>query len=199
MGLDFPAQILVIEPFFEEANRCRRFIATMMRALDCHGIGSAIAPLPGCGESLIKSGQYSISAWREAVQSAALSLGATHIASFRGGALVDTTNIALPVWRFAPETGVRISRDLERTRLAGTSNLYAGHPIPLEFLKELRAVEAIAPANLRTIRLEGDSLDADLNVSGSPLWRRAEPGEDPALSILLADDLANWVKSCAIP
>ena len=51
-------------------------------------------------------------------------------------------------------------------------------------------------APCRVVRLEGDSASADLHVAGSPLWRRAEPDNDPALALALADDLADWVRRC---
>ena len=61
-------------------------------------------------------------------------------------------------------------------------------------------LEAATPAlvaPLRTVRLESDAAEADAKVAGSPLWRRAEPGEDAALAAALAADLAAWTKQCA--
>ena len=49
----------------------------------------------------------------------------------------------------------------------------------------------------RTVRLDTDPQPADRHVPGTPLWRRAEPGNDPALAVLLADDIADWIARCA--
>ena len=48
----------------------------------------------------------------------------------------------------------------------------------------------------RTVRLDADPRPADLHISGSPPWRRAEPGNDPALAQQLATDIAQWIRSC---
>ena len=192
-GVNHDQQILVIEPLFEEANRCRRLIADFMRALDAHGIGSCLADLPGAGESLIDIADVRLCDWREAVQRH----GPTFIASFRGGALIDD-GASRGVWRFAPETGMRIARDLKRTALTGLNEkLFAGHALSASFLEEIEAATLPSPTNLRTVRLESDPQPADLKMSGSPLWRRAEPGEDPALAAALAKDLSKWIEQCA--
>jgi hypothetical protein len=49
---------------------------------------------------------------------------------------------------------------------------------------------------LRTVRLDTDPKPADRHVPGIPLWRRAEPDNDPALAALLADDIADWIATC---
>lgn len=197
-GVQHPLQILVIEPLFEEANRCRRLIAQFMRALDTQGVGSAIATLPGCGESVTLIEGVAFADWTKAVADTVNFGGFQAIASFRGGALLES-GASIPVWRFAPETGARMARDLERTRLAGTSNLYAGHRLSDTFLADLRAANPPPQSRLRTVRLDSDAAEADAKIVGTPLWRRAEPDENPAMSHALAEDIANWLTSCAKP
>jgi len=34
-------------------------------------------------------------------------------------------------------------------------------------------------------------------IAGPALWRRAEPGNDPALIEALGDDIAHWIATCA--
>ena len=192
-GVNHDQQILVIEPLFEEANLCRRLIADFMRALDAHGIGSELADLPGTGESLIDIADVRLCDWREAVKRR----DPTFIASFRGGALIDD-GASRGVWRFAPETGMRIARDLKRTVLTSRDNtFFSGHALNASFLEELEAATLPSPANLRTVRLESDPQPADLKMPGSPLWRRAEPSEDRALAEALAKDLSKWIEQCA--
>lgn len=186
-------QILVIEPLFEEANRCRKLIADIMRGLDAHGIGSRLADLPGTGESCIDLADVRMDHWRAAIAAYAPRL----IASFRGGALLDEA-AGRAVWRFAPETGTRIARDLKRAALASAdATLFAGHALNADFLSELEAATPFPLPHLRTVRLDTDPEAADQKVAGSPLWRRAEPGEDRALAQRLTEDLANWARQCA--
>jgi hypothetical protein len=193
MGPDY--EVLIIEPLFEEANRTRRMIATMARLLTAQYISATIVELPGTGESLIDIADVRIVDWQVAVDAAVAATGATIIASFRGGSLLD--GVGLPVWRFAPETGARIVRDLRRVRASGSSETYAGHVLSDAFLGELEAAPLPTPALLRTVRLLSDAAPADSKLEGSPLWRRAEPGEDATLSAMLATDLAHWIDQCA--
>lgn len=164
-----------------------------MRALDAQGIGSALADLPGTGESPIDIANVRLGDWQEAVRRHAPAF----IASFRGGALI-ADGVSLGVWRFAPETGMRIVRDLKRAALTSANEtVFAGHSLSEPFLAELEAALLPSPANLRTVRLETDPQAADLKIPGSPLWRRAEPGDDPALAAALAQDCADWIELCA--
>ncbi len=195
-GAAYPIQVLILEPLFEEKNRTRWLITRMMRALEALGIGCALPDLPGTGESLMDGGQGSLDDWYDAARAACAVIQPVSIVSFRGGALLD--NLGPPVWRFSPETGARIVRDMERTRVAGGQDgLFAGNKLSADFVAELREAVAASLPNSRTVRLESDAADADLKVAGSPLWRRAEPGEDPELAATLALDLAHWAKSCA--
>ncbi len=191
-GLRDNLQLLVIEPLFEEANRCRRLIAQVMRKLDAAGVSAAIAELPGTGESLVPIADVRLQDWRRAVAE----YRPAFVASFRGGALIDDAPGCNQVWRFAPETGARIVRDLRRAALtSGNDTLLAGHSLSAGFLVDL---EAAGPTGIaRTVRLASDAAGADVNVEGSPLWRRAEPGEDPALAEALSNDLLAWMTSCA--
>lgn len=193
-GESHDLQILVIEPLFEEANRCRRLIAELMRELDRNGVGSRIADLPGTGESESNIATVELDDWRCAVKA----YQANFVASFRGGALIDDAGQPGAVWRFSPETGVRIVRDLRRANLAGSEAVQlAGHPLSARFIEQLEAAEPGPLPRVRILRLEGDPAAADARYEGVPLWRRAEPGEDPELAQALAHDLVNWVKQCA--
>ncbi len=194
-GTGCARQILIIEPLFEEANRTRRMIAQMMRMLEAQGIGATIVDLPGTGESLTGVADVRLTDWAVAVGSAIAATGASRIAAFRGGSLLGGGDV--PTWRFAPETGGRIVRDLRRVRASGRSETYAGHVLTDAFLADLEAAPIPVPAKVRTVRLSADAAPADAKVDGAPLWRRAEPGEDAALSKALAADLAQWIDRCA--
>jgi hypothetical protein len=193
-------QILVLQPLFDEANRCRRTISLMMRALASRGIGTTLPDLPGLGESLVPLAETRWEDWSAAVSAWAEEIRPVAIAAFRGGALLDSVPGLTAHWRFAPETGARIVRDLERTRLTSTAadkDVLGGHKLAPAFISTLRTADLAPHDRVRTVRPDSDAADADLHVPGTPLWRRAEPGEDAALAESLADDLAQWIHQCA--
>jgi hypothetical protein len=200
-GAECDRHIIIIEPLFEEANRCRRLIVELMRKLPANGIGVVLPDLPGTGESLTDIETVRLADWHDAIAAVRDAVAPVGIAALRGGALLDGGVGAVPLWRFAPETGARIVRDLKRTQLSGSSSaspLYAGHRLSEVFIDELTIATLKAGAHVRTLRLESDAAEADAKVAGSPLWRRAEPGEDSALAAQLADDLVSWVQTCAV-
>ena len=196
-GVGHPQQILILEPLFEEKNRTRRLIADIMRGLDGLQIGSTLPDLPGTGESLIDIADVRLDDWRSALSAAADLINPTTTVSFRGGALFD--DHAPSAWRFAPETGARIVRDLKRSQLASAAAvpLYAGHALSDTFLAELDLLAPPSRDNLRIVRLESDAAEADTKVVGTPLWRRAEPGDDAALANAIVADIASWMSQCA--
>lgn len=199
-GADCPVQIVMIEPLFEEANRCRRLVVGVLRRLATRGIGSVLPDLPGTGESMSEIATITLTDWQDAVAAVVEAVRPTVMASMRGGALLDSPPGGSSQWRFAPETGARIVRDLRRTRLAtleGATPLYAGHALSDRFLDMLATAAPAASSRLRTLRLDSDTAEADARFDGAPLWRRAEPGEDAALAAWLADDLHDWVQLCA--
>jgi hypothetical protein len=198
LGVDHSLQVIVFEPLFEEANRTRRLLAEIGRGLDIQRIGLTIASLSGMGESLTPISQVTFAQWRDEATAAIAQVQPTIIASLRGGALIDDIGAAKGWWRFAPETGARIVRDLKRTQLAGETGLYAGHALSDDFLGELEAAQPVGVSPLRTVRLESDAAAADAKLPGSPLWRRAEPGEDAVLAAAMTSDLAAWVMQCAV-
>jgi hypothetical protein len=191
-------RVAVFEPFFEECNRTRRLLSEMSRALTSHGIVLQFVELPGTGESLIEIADVRLADWRRASSDVIDTIKPIVIASLRGGALLDGAGDAQGWWRFAPETGSRIVRDLRRTQLAGEgTKLYAGNALSDDFLTDLESATPAPLTHLRTLRLESDAADADHKIAGSPLWRRAEPGEDTELAASLAIDLAEWTRTCA--
>ena len=204
--------VIVAAPLFEEANRTRAFTVTILRALAERGIASALPDLPGTGESLIETEQAALNNWQEAFLSASKSLSAerrmVHGVAIRGGALVDTTAGLASRWQLAPVAGESLVRDLLRARLVAKESNDAIDPIgpPIELagnqisqalLSKLAQSIPSSGTPLRIVRLDSDTLSADRHVAGSPLWRRSEPGNDPALARLLADDIATWIAPCA--
>ena len=82
---------------------------------------------------------------------------------------------------------------------SGETALYAGHALSDAFLSEIEGLSVSTPSTAtRTVRLNNDLAQADHRVLGTPLWRRAEPGEDSALAAALITDLTLWARQCAV-
>jgi hypothetical protein len=201
-------QILIIPPLFDEMNRMRRVLVSAMRDLAGRGVGSVLIDLPGCNESLARPLEQDLSGWRLAVAACAQQLGATHIASFRGGALVDDGAEALPHWRLAPVKGSSLLKTMIRTRIAGAKEAgniiteaqlkaqsergpieLAGNLLGPAMVAQLSNAEPAALASLTERKLGED-------IVGSPLWLRAEPQDDPVFAASIAADLDLWSTSC---
>ncbi|MEO8374299.1 MAG: hypothetical protein ABI471_03685 [Sphingomonas bacterium] len=217
-GPDTGPVVIAAMPLFEEANRTRAFIVTILRALAAQGIASALPDLPGTGESLIETEHASLNAWIAAFSSAAeyFDPGSrpVHAIAVRGGALVDATAPVASRWHFAPVAGEGLVRDLLRARLAAAKESgealgaetiappgplieLAGNRLSRTLVEELGHSIPSGGSPLRIVRLDTDTQPADRHVAGAPLWRRSEPGNDPDLARLLADDIAAWVATCA--
>ena len=193
--------VLAALPLFEEANRTRHFLVTILRALAGRGIASVLPDFPGTGESLVNTGDARLSDQRDAYAALVLRLGHPVFAvSLRSGALLDAGATVAGRWHLAPQSGADLLRDLNRTRaLAPDGGAdYAGNRLSPAMLAELRDAEPRAPGDpLRIVRLDTDPRPADATYPGSPLWRRAEPGTDGALAARLTDDIAAWIATCA--
>jgi hypothetical protein len=202
IGEHHTRQITFIMPLFEEANRFRQLLAGIMRALDEKGIGSRVPDLPGTGESAMGTDQITCAIWQSAL--GALASDSHHVASFRGGCLIDPYLDPKHTWRFAPETGLRLVRDLRRTQLTQAQNnvadgyeKVAGNIVKSSFLDELAQMELAQPLSLRTVQLESHAAQADAKIPGQAVWRRSEPSDDPVLRTAIVADLTHWIDQCA--
>jgi len=213
-GPDAGPVVLAALPLFEEANRTRAFLMTLLRALAERGVASALPDLPGSGESLFPTETATLDRWRQAYDGAATLLAGegrrVHGLGIRGGALVDSYALLHSRWFLSPQPGQAVVRELGRIWQAAEPGadtgdmLGDGPPIPIAgnlvsrtLLGELGGALPMLGPSTRVLRIEGDSQPADRWVPGSPLWRRVEPDNDPALAAVLADDIADWIASCA--
>ncbi len=221
---DAAEHILLVAPLFAEANRMRRTLVMVMRALAARGIASHLPDLPGQNDSLVPLAAVSLTDWRVALAGVAAALpappliasvrGGALIDDLRGGALIDGDVTARGWWRLAPLDGSAVLRHLSRTqaisdREAGVSppapppdapQQLAGYLLSAAMRADLAAATPAACAPLRTVTLGtsgGTAMPA--TIPGTPLWLRAEPGEDAAMTTAIADDLAAWSRQCAKP
>ena len=205
-GSNKPRNIIILAPLFEEANKVRRTLALLLRHLAAADLHAVMPDLPGMGEHPAHLETTTLSDLQDAVAKVAAALRSSGtvigIASFRAGCLLDDAADVAAHWRFAPESGDRLVRTLMRTEDATQSDethaFVSGQSVRRDLLDDLSAKPLSSPPLLRTVRLASDRADADLHVPGSPLWRHAEPGEDPALARLLAEDIVTWMRSCAV-
>ncbi len=183
-------------PPFEEANRTRTFVVGIARRLASQGIGSILPDLPGQGESLIPTEEATLDAWQAAFAAACATVaGPVVAASIRAGALVEAQAAVAGRWRLAPQTGASLVRELHR--IGGDGTELGGNRIGEALRDALAAAEPMAAHPLRIVRLGSDPAPADLRIAAAPLWRRAEPGDDPDLAAELVADLAAWTHACA--
>lgn len=207
--------VLAVLPLFEEANRTRTFASGLLRRLAERGIGSILPDLPGQNESLVATEHAMLAGWRAALASAAASAASgapVHILSFRGGALLDHDVKAASRWQLAPAKGEALVRELFRASAAAGAPLdldltdyndeggpvtIAGNRVSRHLLRDLNAADCVRDGTVRVVRLATDPAVADRKVEGVPLWRQAEPGDDPELAALLAADVADWIARCA--
>jgi hypothetical protein len=184
--------LLFLPPLFEEMNRTRALLASVMRALAGDGFACWLPDLPGSGESERALADVSWQDWRAAAAAALEAAGALAAISLRGGALLDEAAPAR--WRFAPATGASLARDLAR---AGLMTEGGGGYAPSEaLLADLAGAEPAAGGTMRTLRLSTDRGEADRKIEGPPLWRRAEPQNSSELAEAMASDISQWVRAC---
>ncbi|MBA3940443.1 MAG: hypothetical protein C0520_04445 [Sphingopyxis sp.] len=206
------ATVIVVPPLFEEANRTRRTLVLAMRALSAHGFAALLPDLPGQNESLVPLADVDLDRWRDALAATVAEVeGRAIVASVRGGALIDHRANAAAWWRLAPVSGASLLRTLLRARVAADRE--AGVTSSLENLQEaarsealLLAGNALSPAMIAGLGtaeaqpvepLRSVGLGADA-IAGTPLWLRAEPGEDAAMAAAIAADIAAWSMTCGI-
>ncbi|MBW8842104.1 MAG: hypothetical protein JF608_09920 [Sphingomonadales bacterium] len=207
--------VVAVLPLFEEANRTRTFMSGVLRRLADRNIAGALPDLPGQGESLAPTENAMLPGWRSALASAASAAAGTrpiHILSCRGGALLDNDVKAASRWQLAPAKGEALVRELLRTSAAagarieidldnyndeGSAVTIAGNKVSRILLRDLNAADCVREGAVRVVRLDTDPAVADRKVAGAPLWRQSEPGDDPGLADLLAEDIADWIAQCA--
>jgi hypothetical protein len=212
-------------PLLEEANRTRAFTVTILRALAERGVAGALPDLPGTGESLVPTEAVNVLQLQDAFGAAVEAIGTEgrhcYAMGMRSGALLDALALVHGRWHLAPQDGPPLLRELTRTKQAELgpgkklaeywyldSTLpddvedppveIAGNLVNPNLLIDLSVKTCFdAPEiPLRTVRLETDPKPADRKIDAAPLWRRAEPDNDPALAETLADDIAAWVRQC---
>jgi hypothetical protein len=206
--------VIVALPLFEEANRTRAFAVSILRSLADRGVAGALPDLPGQGESLLPTHETTLGALQGGFAAAADSLAAPVFSlAIRSGALLDGAAALTGRYHLSPMSGADLRRELIRARQASSRESgepfdpamvdsaaepveLAGNRIAPQLLRELtEAVPVIIAA--RTVRLETEAKPADAKLPGSPLWRRAEPDNDPAFAKRVADDIAAWIATCA--
>lgn len=210
--------VMLALPLFEEANRCRAFGVSILRALSALGVGGVLPDVPGHGDSLTALATTTLLRQREAIEKIVDDLGAAGRASYavgiRSGALLDTLALVSGRWHLAPQEGGDLVRELLRLAKAGgavrrdadlNALMGAGEPTAIggnlisgEMIADLQCAEVYHQPGVprRTVRLETDAAAADRHVPGPPLWRRAEPDNDLALARTLATDIADWIADC---
>jgi hypothetical protein len=188
---DRSPRVVLALPLLEEFNRTRAFGVTLLRGLAARGVSGLLPDWPGTGESLMPTQAVSLEAMRVAYGAIAASYAPLFALSIRSGALLDTGSPVSGRWHFSPQDGADFAREMGRQ--TSREGDVAGNLLSDAFREE---VGAATTDDARVVRLDSDGRDADLKIAGVPLWRRAEPDNDPALAARLADDIADWIATC---
>lgn len=196
------APILFVPPLFEEMNRTRALLVSMMRTLAADGHCCWLPDLTGTGESLASLLDVAWEDWRHDVSVAAEHVARAHsasplIAAIRGGCLLDDAAEGVGHWQFAPVPGASLARDLDRASLGGGAEWAGYHEAKAALRQALAAATPAETAPLRTLRLATGAGAADAKVEGPALWRRSEPGTSVPLAAALAKDIGEWRRACA--
>ncbi|OBX20849.1 hypothetical protein A9995_01150 [Erythrobacter sp. QSSC1-22B] len=181
-------RLLVLPPLFDEHNKTRHQTVETMRKLDAAGIDSFLPDLPGCNESLAPLENQSLTLWREAVSDALMHFRCSHLLAIRGGALLVPQGT--PAFFYAPAQGKPLLRAMLRARTIAAREAgrdekteallvqgredgleLAGWPLGATMIRELEAAEPVIGPETRIVE--------QVELGGSPLWLRAEPGDDP--------------------
>lgn len=199
IGRTHAPAILFVPPLFEEMNRTRALIVAVMNRLARRGQCCWLLDLSGTGESERDLSAVSWDDWRHDVTSASAHIAERAkkplIASLRSGALLDDAAPARGRWRFAPQDGSAVVRDMVRSALGGGAE-WAGYAPSDDLKASLDAARPAAVARLRTVRLSTDRGEADAKFEGPALWRRSEPGNSAELADAMAADLQKWSSEC---
>jgi pimeloyl-ACP methyl ester carboxylesterase len=194
-------QLIILQPFFEEMNRCRALVSGLCRALAAKGFGCWLPDLPGTGESLRALETVTWAQWIEAVEAATTLIAAEtgeapSSLALRGGALVEAGTLTQR-WRLSPTTGRSLLSDLRRSALASGSDpaTPAGYRLSDDLGTKLATAGPITGIDIRTVRLLSDDREADHHIPGAPIWRRPEPDSDPVLLDAIVDDITGWAIS----
>ena len=192
-------RVLVIPPFFDDANKLRRTLCEVMRRLDLAGFDSVMPDLPGQNESLQPLTAQTLPGWQTAAADAAENWQVTHVLSVRSGALAAPAS--LPGWRYAAQDGARLLRNLIRARLL-TGQEAGMNETRDDLMKQGRehgltlSGWAIGPEMFQQLELatpEPAATQMDINqglVGGGAPWLRAEPDDDPQQADALAAAIA---------
>ncbi len=216
--------VVMLPALFEEHNRTRAFAVTICRALGDRGVASALPDLPGQGESVVGTEDVTLANLRSGFGAAVEHLyhekRRIYSASIRSGAIIDAGSLTLGHWYCSPMSGQQQIADFAKI-LAATGrpseahllrNSYqiddtissfeiAGNVISVALLHDLTSdIRTYSMNSLgvptRILRLDSDLAEAHRHIPGTPLWRRAEPSNDPALAALIAEDIADWIALC---
>jgi hypothetical protein len=180
-------RVIASPALFEEANRTRAFLVAILRGLARRGVEAWLPDLPGTGESVIAAADVTLVDWREAYAALAID---SYALSIRGGALMP--GLMRGHWQLSPMSGIDVARECRRLSALSEGSAM----IPSALVDEIAHAEIVEVSPTRVVRLARDPRPADRVIDAAPLWRRAEPDNDPALADELAQDVADWIKQC---
>ena len=135
-GPDTGPVVIAALPLFEEANRTRAFVVTILRLLAERGIAGALPELPGQGESLLPTDRSTLAGLREGFAGACARFEKTYALAIRSGALLDSSAAVAARWHLVPTLGAELVRELGKMRVPHARNNFAGNIVSPDLLAE---------------------------------------------------------------
>lgn len=196
--------ILFSAPLFAEMNKMRRTLTEVIRLLSAHNIKCSLPDLPGCNESLAPFNEQNLENWQSALVACANQKEVSHIASFRGGALIDA--IGKPIWRINGIKGANMVKTMMRSKVIALKE--AGKDITIDQLQQQAQNDGIELAGyeisaqlFEQLQNTYPHIDDDItqlklgqDIEGAALWLRSEPEYDAILAQSIAQSLLKWCK-----
>ena len=199
--------IVLVQPLFEEQNRCRRFLADLANELALRGIETALPDLPATGDHE-DGGPFDLVRARAALTAyigGQSELG--RLVALRGGALLVEPQLAPRCYALAPVGGARLLRDLVRAEAVGERER-SGRSFGLSDAERLwnegeraclagheimpQTASALREAAPRADRVQHVGSDED-EIPGPKLWRQADPVRAREMARTVAGDVAAWI------
>lgn len=201
--------LLIVPPFAEEMNRCRRLLTGTAIALAKHNIATHIVDVPGTGDSPVPFADARWEDWVSALIDVAAHMACDlRVLGVRLGAVlaVEALSGQWPVLAIHPVDGRSQRRQLLRARLlAGTENAEATTMAALENIWASGSALNLAgydinPELARALdqALIPDPLPShvscrDLVVEGMAPWAQVEPEAPAAYVAAIVEIVLNWV------
>lgn len=187
--------LLIVPPFAEEMNCCRRLFAKLARQLAGFGIDSYLPDFAGTGDSAGQFSQISLKQWRadllqflpelqqySQVQLLGCRFGAALLLDWLPALQAQLNISQILLWQPQLQTD-RFWQQLQRQQLLSTAAVaasehtldVAGYAVPLQLRTEIQALQPQLPASSTALLWLESSLTGEIGAAAKKI-QQAHPG-----------------------